>query len=270
MAIPPRPMGSLVDAGLTPEPQGMTMDLPQPEDFAGGAEVLQGADGSAIIQALAESGMDQQLGESLIEHDANLAEYLDEGYLSELSTQLRSAFDDDLQSRQEWEESYTKGLDQLGIKYEERTEPFQKASGVTHPLIAESVVQFQAQAYKELLPAGGPVKTRVLGLADAQREEQATRVKDFMNYQITEVMEDYDPDMDQLLFICRCPVRRSRRSTTTRLGNRLCRCLSPRRISLSRIRRRICRRHRAPRMCFGWTTTPFARCRLRGCTATSN
>ncbi len=200
MAIPPRSMGSLVDQGMMPAPQGEMVDLPQPEDFAGGAEIFQGADGSAIIQALAESGMDQQLGEALIEHDANLAEYLDDGYLSELSTQLRAAFDDDLQSRQEWEESYTKGLDQLGIKYEERTEPFQKASGVTHPLIAESVVQFQAQAYKELLPAGGPVKTRVLGVADAQREEQATRVKDFMNYQITEVMEDYDPDMDQLLF----------------------------------------------------------------------
>jgi hypothetical protein len=200
MALPPRPMGSLVDGTMMPQPEGMTMDIPQPEDFAGGAEVMQGADGSAIIQALAAAGMEDQLGESLIEHDANLAEYLDDGYLSELSTQLRAAFEDDLQSRQEWEESYTKGLDQLGVKYEERTEPFQKASGVTHPLIAESVVQFQAQAYKELLPAGGPVKTRVLGMADAAREEQATRVKDFMNYQITEVMEDYDPDMDQLLF----------------------------------------------------------------------
>jgi len=200
MALPPRPMGSLVDGTMMPQPEGMTMDIPQPEDFAGGAEILQGADGSAIIQALAAAGMEDQLGESLIEHDANLAEYLDDGYLSELSTQLRAAFEDDLQSRQEWEESYTKGLDQLGVKYEERTEPFQKASGVTHPLIAESVVQFQAQAYKELLPAGGPVKTRVLGMADAAREEQATRVKDFMNYQITEVMEDYDPDMDQLLF----------------------------------------------------------------------
>ncbi len=126
MAIPPRSMGSLVDQGMMPAPQGEMVDLPQPEDFAGGAEIFQGADGSAIIQALAESGMDQQLGEALIEHDANLAEYLDDGYLSELSTQLRAAFDDDLQSRQEWEESYTKGLDQLGIKYEERTEPFQK------------------------------------------------------------------------------------------------------------------------------------------------
>jgi hypothetical protein len=118
MALPPRPMGSLVDGTMMPQPEGMTMDIPQPEDFAGGAEVMQGADGSAIIQALAAAGMEDQLGESLIEHDANLAEYLDDGYLSELSTQLRAAFEDDLQSRQEWEESYTKGLDQLGVKYE--------------------------------------------------------------------------------------------------------------------------------------------------------
>jgi hypothetical protein len=98
------------------------------------------------------------------------------------------------------EETYTKGLDQLGIKQEERSTPFQGASGVTHPLITESVTQFQAQAYKELLPAGGPVQTQIMGLQDVAREEQANRVKDYMNYQITEIMEEFDPDMDQLLF----------------------------------------------------------------------
>jgi hypothetical protein len=91
-------------------------------------------------------------------------------------------------------------LDQLGVKVVERTEPFQGASGVTHPLIAESVTQFQAQAYKELLPAGGPVATQILGKQDPEREAQAQRVKNFMNYNIMEVMEEYDPDMDQLLF----------------------------------------------------------------------
>jgi hypothetical protein len=113
---------------------------------------------------------------------------------------LQAAYEDDLSSRSEWEEGYTKGLDQLGVNYQERSTPFEGASGVTHPLIAESVTQFQAQAYKELLPAGGPVQTQVMGAQDAQREEQASRVKHFMNYQITEVMEEYDPDMDQLLF----------------------------------------------------------------------
>ena len=105
-----------------------------------------------------------------------------------------------MDSRDEWEETYVKGLDLLGLKTEERTTPFEGASGITHPMISESVTQFQAQAYKELLPAGGPVRTNVLGLQNAEREEQANRVKDFMNYQITEVMEEYDPDMDQMLF----------------------------------------------------------------------
>ena len=105
-----------------------------------------------------------------------------------------------MDSRQDWEQSYTKGLDLLGIKYEERTQPFDGATGVTHPLIAESVTQFQAQAYKELLPAGGPVKTQVLGSKTMEKEAQASRVKNFMNYQVTEVMEEFDPDTDQMLF----------------------------------------------------------------------
>jgi hypothetical protein len=135
-----------------------------------------------------------------MEHEANLAEFLDDGYMGELSSELRSSYEEDQDSRSDWEEAYTKGLDQLGIRQIERTEPFQGASGVTHPLIAESVTQFQAQAYKELLPAGGPVQTQVLGKQDADREAQAHRVKTYMNYQIMEVMDEYDPDMDQLLF----------------------------------------------------------------------
>ena len=122
------------------------------------------------------------------------------GPLGELSTELRGLYDEDLESRSEWEEAYVKGLDLLGIKMDERTTPFEGASGITHPLVAESVTQFQAQAYKELLPSGGPVKTGVLGAKTPEREAQAGRVKDFMNYQITEVMEEYDPDMDQLLY----------------------------------------------------------------------
>ena len=138
--------------------------------------------------------------ETQLDHEANLAEALDEGYLGEISSDLRGSYEEDLESRSEWEEAYTKGLDQLGIKFEERSQPFEGASGVTHPLIAESDTQFQAQAYKEMLPSGGPVKTQVLGVQDQQREDQAVRVKEFMNYQITEVMEEFDPDMDQLLF----------------------------------------------------------------------
>lgn len=204
MAIPPRQVGSLMDSGFMqggPEMEMPTIEMPveQPQDFSGGAMVTQMPDGSALIESMA-AALAQMEADVQIPHDANLAEFLDDGYLGEIASELMAAYEDDLHSRQEWEETYTKGLDLLGVKTVERTEPFQGASGVTHPLIAESVTQFQAQAYKELLPAGGPVKTAVIGLQDTEREAQATRVKEFMNYQITEVMEEYDPDMDQLLF----------------------------------------------------------------------
>ena len=199
MALPPILDSGISSEDMMPTEASVDVSVAQPEDFAGGAEVLDDGQGGAIIQALAEAmqGAEQ---EEQIPHNANLAEYLDDAYLGEISSDLRASFEDDMESRSEWEETYTQGLDQLGVKYDERTQPFQGASGVTHPLIAESVTQFQAQAYKELLPSGGPVKTQVLGLQDAAREEQASRVKDFMNYQIMEVMEEFDPDMDQLLF----------------------------------------------------------------------
>ena len=103
-------------------------------------------------------------------------------------------------SRKDWEKSYTQGLDLLGFKYNNRTEPFQGASGATHPVLAEAVTQFQALAYKELLPAGGPVRTQVMGLATPEKTQQATRVKDFMNYEIMEKMKEYEPEFDQMLF----------------------------------------------------------------------
>ena len=204
MAMPPNARGPMVDAGMMqggPDEGLPSVDvsIPSPEDFAGGAVVTENEDGGATVEALSEA-LAMLEAEVEIPHNANLAEYLEESQLGEISNSLQAAYEDDLQSRQEWEEAYTKGLDLLGIKTIERTEPFQGASGVTHPLIAESVTQFQAQAYKELLPASGPVKTQIIGLVDAEREAQAARVKDFMNFEITETMEEYDPDMDQLLF----------------------------------------------------------------------
>ena len=204
MAMMPNARGPMVDAGMmqggsdTGLP-GVDVSVQAPEDFAGGAVVTENADGGATVESLSEA-LSQMESEVEIPHDANLAEYLEDAQLGELSSALRASFEDDMLSREEWEEAYTKGLDLLGIKTVERTEPFQGASGITHPMIAESVTQFQAQAYKELLPASGPVKTQILGLVDADREAQAARVKDFMNYEITETMEEYDPDMDQLLF----------------------------------------------------------------------
>jgi len=200
MALPPQPMGSLTDSGIE-APQGMEVDIPQAEDFAGGAEVMQQADGSALIQALMGGEPDGiEVEAEQYDHMANLAEVIDEAVLGEISSELRGLYEEDSESREEWEEGYTKGLDLLGVKYQERSQPFEGASGVTHPLIAESVVQFQAQSYKELLPAGGPVKTQVLGAKTMEKESQASRVKNFMNYQVTEVMEEFDPDTDQMLF----------------------------------------------------------------------
>ena len=134
------------------------------------------------------------------EFTKNIAEEMDEGELSHLSSELYGNFQNDKESREDWEQTYIKGLDLLGFKMEDRSQPFQGASGVSHPLLAESVTQFQAQAYKELLPSGGPVRTQTMGEQTDETTAQSERVKDFMNYQITHVMEEFDPDLDQMLF----------------------------------------------------------------------
>ena len=131
----------------------------------------------------------------------NLSEDMDERQLQDLANQLISDYKNDKETRKDWEESYTKGLDLLGFKYTQQTKPFTGASGVTHPLLAEAVTQFQAQAYKELIPADGPVKAQIVGKRDAAKEDQAERVKEFMNYMLMDKMEEYTPEMDQLLFM---------------------------------------------------------------------
>ena len=140
--------------------------------------------------------------EEAVEQDfyANIAEDMDERVLNQLSSDLISDYQKDKESRKDWEDGYLKGLDLLGFKYIEQNRPFRGAAGVTHPLLAEAVTQFQAQAYKELLPSDGPVKTQVLGLKTDETTEQANRVKDFMNYMIMEKMEEYTPEFDQMLF----------------------------------------------------------------------
>ena len=176
------------------------VEIPQVENFEGGAEVVDDGQGGAIIRSLLGMEDSIEVDTEEYDHDANLAEVLSDSILGEISSDLRGRYEEDLESSSEWREAYTKGLDLLGIKYQERTEPFQGASGVTHPLLSESVTQFQAQAYKEMLPSGGPVRTHVLGSETPQKQEQSNRVKEFMNYQITEVMEEFDPDTDQMLF----------------------------------------------------------------------
>lgn len=207
MALPPRFMGSMVDQPLQtddmdPALQMQEVPVDAPIDFSGGAEVIEGDDGSAIVRSMIEAAeAEAAAGAEMIPFDDNLAEYLDDSILGELATELVASYEEDLGSRREWEKTYVKGLELLGAKMEEeRTEPFEGASAVTHPLVSESVTQFQAQAYKELLPSGGPVQTRIAGIQNQETEGQAARVKHFMNYLVTEEMEEFDPDMDQMLF----------------------------------------------------------------------
>ena len=178
------------------EPTGEEIEI-NPEkgvDFESDVELLE--DGSAEINLDPNAPTDL----SQVPHNANLADYIEDNELSRFASDLLAEFESDRDSRKDWEDTYIKGLDMLGFKYEDRTQPFEGASGVVHPLLAESVTQFQAQAYKELLPPSGPVRTQVVGVETPETNEQAQRVQEFMNYQITEVMQEYDPDMDQLLF----------------------------------------------------------------------
>ena len=134
------------------------------------------------------------------DHFANLAETMPDNVLEPLGHKLFDQYTEYKESRGDWEETYRNGLELLGFKYERRTEPFRGASGVNHPVLAEAVTQFQAQAYKELLPADGPVRTQILGDVNIPKEEQAKRVKDFMNWQIMDQMKEYEPEFDQMLF----------------------------------------------------------------------
>ena len=136
-----------------------------------------------------------------IEFDSNLVDYIDEDTLKTISSDLLSSIKSDKQSRSEWEKTYTDGLQYLGMKFDDaRSQPFEGSSGVIHPILAEAVTQFQAQAYKEMLPAKGPVKTEIVGARTIETENQAERVQEFMNYYIMNVMQEYDPELDMLLF----------------------------------------------------------------------
>lgn len=138
--------------------------------------------------------------EDKVPFDCNLAEVLDPGVLQQISSELLPLFDADQSSRKDWEEQYGKGLKLLGFTFDDRTKPFKGAAAAAHPLLTEAIVQFQSQALKEMMPAEGPVRTQVLGKETRERLMQADRVRDFMNYQITTVMEEYTPEFDQLLF----------------------------------------------------------------------
>jgi hypothetical protein len=167
------------------------------EDTGNGpVEITEDEEGATIDFDPSKVDMPEDGGD----HFANLNELLPEDDTDEIGNQLQNDYMEYKMSRKDWERSYINGLDLLGFKYTNRTEPFQGASGATHPVLAEAVTQFQALAYKELLPADGPVRTMVMGKSDPQKEMQAQRVKNFMNYQIMDQMKEYETDFDQMLF----------------------------------------------------------------------
>ena len=158
-------------------------------------DIQQMADGSVLVGEIEE-----EIEVVSVPFDANLADYIDNSDLMRVSSDLVSDIEEDMSSRKDWEDTYKRGIDLLGMEYDERTEPFQGATGVVHPLLSESVTQFQAQAYREMLPSGGPVRTQIVGAETPEIVAQADRVTDYMNYMLTYEMEEYDPETDQMLF----------------------------------------------------------------------
>jgi len=163
-------------------------------------------EGGPAITELADGGVEVNFDPTQLipgnpdDHFANLAEMLPENVLGPLAADLYEKQMDYKMSRKDWENTYIEGLDLLGFKYQQRTQPFQGASGATHPVLAEAVTQFQAQAYKELLPAQGPVRTQIMGMPTPQKDQQSQRVKNYMNYMLMNQMEGYDEDFDRMLF----------------------------------------------------------------------
>jgi len=172
------------------------VDVQEQEPEKGPIEVIPEEDGGVTLDF--EPGSINVPGTE--SHFDNLADILPDDVLEPIGSEMTQNYMDYKASRKDWEQSYITGLDLLGFKYENRTEPFQGASGATHPVLAEAVTQFQAQAYKELLPADGPVRTQVIGVKSPQTEQQANRVKDFMNYLIMDQMKEYESEFDSMLF----------------------------------------------------------------------
>jgi len=195
-ALPNEPRKEFEIPGEEEIQEQIIEEVQEAQESPDDVEVQENEDGSVDInldpQAASPEGGD--------EHYANLADFLPDDVLGGLASDLNSRYMDYSASRKDWEKTYTTGLDLLGFKYDNRTEPFSGASGATHPVLAEAVTQFQALAYKELLPADGPVRTQILGLPTPEKTQQANRVKDFMNYQIMDQMKEYEPEFDQMLF----------------------------------------------------------------------
>ena len=152
-------------------------------------------------QIFIDDEIEQSQPQPTDDFNANLVDFLSDDILQSISGDLLSSIKGDKQSRSDWEKTYTEGLKYLGMRFDEgRSQPFEGSSGVIHPILAEATTQFQAQAYKEMLPAKGPVKTEIVGARTVETESQAERVQECMNFYIMNVMEENDPELDQMLF----------------------------------------------------------------------
>jgi len=182
-----------IDKAINPAPDGGILVIAEEAPEMPDVEIVIDDEGGAVVE-IGESEAEE------VDFYANLAEVVDPDELGRIALDVSAMFEADKGSRSDWEQMYAKGLDLLGLRMEERTKPFRGAAGVTHPMLQEAIIQFQAQAFKELMPAGGPVRTQILGKETVDKFQQASRVQDFMNYQITTVMEEYTPEFDQLLY----------------------------------------------------------------------
>ena len=186
---------TLVGAPIDLEGVEVEVDIEEKVDLdADGIEMIDTPDGGMEI------GLPDVEQNEEVPFEANLAEVIDEDELGNIANMIIGKVEDDKASRSEWMDTYVDGLELLGLKYENKTEPFAGATGVIHPILNEAVTQFQSQAYKELLPPNGPVRTQILGEANPETEKQAERIKDFMNYNILHVMPEYDSEFDQMLY----------------------------------------------------------------------
>ena len=179
-----------------PSEEDLQVELEQEQKTKGPVDVQENEDGSVDID-FDPSAVNTDGGEG---HFANLAELLPDDVSDPLGSKMYENYMDYKNSRKDWERTYTSGLELLGFNYDDRTEPFKGASGATLPVLAEAVTQFQALAYKELLPAAGPVRTQIVGMPTPDKEAQSMRVKEFMNYQIMSEMPEYEAEFDQMLF----------------------------------------------------------------------
>jgi hypothetical protein len=182
-----------IDKAINQAPDAGILVIAEEAPEMPNVEIVLDEEGGAVIE-IGESEAKE------VDFYANLAEVVDPDELGRIALDVSAMFEADKGSRSDWEQMYAKGLDLLGLRIEERTKPFRGASGASHPMLQEAIIQFQAQAFKELMPASGPVRTQVLGKETVDKFQQASRVQDFMNYQLTTVMEEYTPEFDQLLY----------------------------------------------------------------------